>query len=439
MMRWSEGTVARHPEIIEQLQKQIILFRDLDAVHEIALCELLLGDAVRTLENDREQAQSLLKAAYDRFGTLKVEYYVAWTLHFIARLMGDTQGIQKGIEALNRALVLRRKLGDQIGAIYSLYNLSTDLLLLGDLDKCREVTKEILNISRVTGEQSSLLLGQITLTLLAFLEGRLDVVRTQNETNHALAAKLNHLLGLTWTNLIQVFVDYLDRRSDHLVENLGLSQKVTVQSVVGFFYALAYPFIQNTDDELGVHNLRSALRHADEFAAYGAQSLCLPFLASLEVTREHFIQAAQLLALSEAQPQNLMGWLPAWLGRTSLKERIEQKLAIETLENAYEQGRNLDVQSVIRSFMITDTEQGKTTSLIQQHILEANKQLVEPLSERELEVLTYIGKGLSNQGIANEIVVELSTVKKHLTHIYDKLEVGTRAQAILRAQELHLI
>ncbi len=439
MLRWSEGTVARHPEIIEQLEQQIILFRDFDAVHELALCELLLGDAVRTLENDRERAQSLLKSASDRFGTLKDEYHFAWTLHFIARLMGDTQGIQNGIETLNRALVLRRKLGDQIGAIYSLYNLSTDLLLLGDLDKCREVTEEILNISRVTREQSSLLLGQITLTLLAFLEGQFEIVRAQNAINRALAGKLNHLLGLAWTNLIQMLLDYLDERPDYPVENLGRNQKFAVQSVVGYFYALAYPFIQITDDELFVQNLRNALRHADEFAAYGAQCLCLPFLAALEATREHFIQAAQLLALAEAQPHNLMGWLPAWLERTSLKGRIAQKLAIETLEDAYELGRALDIPSVIRSFMNTNTERGKTTSLIQQHIWEANKTLVEPLSERELEVLAYIGKGLSNQEIANEMVVELSTVKKHLTHIYDKLDVGTRAQAILRAQERHLI
>ena len=73
MLRWSERTIARHPEIIEQFEQQITVFCDFDAVHELALRELMLGDAVRTLENDRKQAQSFLKSAYDRFGTLKDE------------------------------------------------------------------------------------------------------------------------------------------------------------------------------------------------------------------------------------------------------------------------------------------------------------------------------------------------------------------------------
>ncbi len=137
MIRWSEGTFARHPEIIEKLEKQMLQLRDLDAPREVALCELLLGDAVRTLFKDLERGRSLLKSAYDTFARLGDEYYAAWTLHFIAKLQSDTQGVSNGIEPLNQALALRRKLGDQIGAMYSLYNLSTDLLLLGELDKCQ--------------------------------------------------------------------------------------------------------------------------------------------------------------------------------------------------------------------------------------------------------------------------------------------------------------
>ncbi len=131
-----------------------------------------------------------------------------------------------------------------------------------------------------------------------------------------------------------------------------------------------------------------------------------------------------------------MGWLPKWLQRTSLKKRIEQNIAADVLDDAYEDGQKLDVQSVIRS---VSGDQGTADSAIPAHILQANSRLIEPLSERELEVLAYIGKGFSNQEIANEMVVELSTIKKHLTHIYGKLDVGTRAQAILRSQEFGLI
>jgi predicted ATPase/DNA-binding CsgD family transcriptional regulator len=439
MVRWSEGTFARHPEIIEKLEKLMLQLRDLDADREVALCELLLGDAVRTLQKDLERGRSLLKSAYDTFVRLGDEYYAAWTLHFIAKLQSDTQGVSNGIDSLNGALALRRKLGDQVGAMYSLYNLSTDLLLLGQVQRCREITEEILGISRITGEQSTMLLGHINLTILAFFDGHLEEVRTQNEMNAALAAKLNHVLGQSWTRLIQVFVDYLDGNINGLAESLALSEKVAVQSIIGYFTDLAYPFMQYSDRAYVTECLNSALNRSVEFAAPGAQRLCLPFLAAFEAERERYVQAAQLLALAERQPSSIMGWLPKWLQRTSLKKRIEQKLTADTLDDAYEDGQKLDVESVIRSFLRASPEQATIDSPIAAHILQANSRLIEPLSERELEVLAYICKGLSNQEIANEMVVELSTIKKHLTHIYGKLDVGTRSQAILRSQELGLI
>jgi LuxR family maltose regulon positive regulatory protein len=65
--------------------------------------------------------------------------------------------------------------------------------------------------------------------------------------------------------------------------------------------------------------------------------------------------------------------------------------------------------------------------------------LVEPLSERELEVLRLIVAGLSNREIAEELVIAISTVKSHINNIYSKLDVKRRAQAIARAQELGLL
>jgi LuxR family maltose regulon positive regulatory protein len=65
--------------------------------------------------------------------------------------------------------------------------------------------------------------------------------------------------------------------------------------------------------------------------------------------------------------------------------------------------------------------------------------LVEPLSEREHEVLGLIAAGLTNQAIATRLVVEISTVKTHVLRLYGKLGVHSRTQAINRAQELGLL
>jgi LuxR family maltose regulon positive regulatory protein len=65
--------------------------------------------------------------------------------------------------------------------------------------------------------------------------------------------------------------------------------------------------------------------------------------------------------------------------------------------------------------------------------------LVDPLSERELEVLGLLATGISNQQIAAELVVSVDTVKKHVSHILGKLDATTRTQAVARARELTIL
>jgi DNA-binding NarL/FixJ family response regulator len=65
--------------------------------------------------------------------------------------------------------------------------------------------------------------------------------------------------------------------------------------------------------------------------------------------------------------------------------------------------------------------------------------LVEPLSERELEILALIAKGDSNKEIASQLFIAEGTVKNHVTHILGKLGVRDRTQAALKARELGLL
>jgi LuxR family maltose regulon positive regulatory protein len=64
--------------------------------------------------------------------------------------------------------------------------------------------------------------------------------------------------------------------------------------------------------------------------------------------------------------------------------------------------------------------------------------LVEPLSDRELEVLRLVAAGLTNREIAKELVIAVSTVKSHTNHIYGKLGVKNRTQAVAQARALGL-
>jgi ATP/maltotriose-dependent transcriptional regulator MalT len=65
--------------------------------------------------------------------------------------------------------------------------------------------------------------------------------------------------------------------------------------------------------------------------------------------------------------------------------------------------------------------------------------LVEPLSARELEVICLLARGASNQEIAEELVLALNTVKRHVSNIIAKLGAANRTQAVAQARALGLL
>ena len=65
--------------------------------------------------------------------------------------------------------------------------------------------------------------------------------------------------------------------------------------------------------------------------------------------------------------------------------------------------------------------------------------LVEPLSERELQVLGVLSEGLTNDEIARQLFLSVNTVKTHLKTIYGKLGVHRRRDAVSQARHLGLL
>lgn len=61
------------------------------------------------------------------------------------------------------------------------------------------------------------------------------------------------------------------------------------------------------------------------------------------------------------------------------------------------------------------------------------------ISEREYEVLELLSEGMSNKEIAGKLFVSVNTIKTHLAHLYQKLEVTRRTQAVQKAKSLRII
>jgi LuxR family maltose regulon positive regulatory protein len=92
-------------------------------------------------------------------------------------------------------------------------------------------------------------------------------------------------------------------------------------------------------------------------------------------------------------------------------------------------------RNYVRRLLAAVSETGQHSPVRQAPVKQA---LIDPLSERELEVLRLLGTDLDGPAIARELMVSLSTVRTHTKHIYAKLAVTNRRAAVRRAAELDL-
>ncbi|HRQ36297.1 MAG TPA: LuxR C-terminal-related transcriptional regulator [Chloroflexota bacterium] len=141
---------------------------------------------------------------------------------------------------------------------------------------------------------------------------------------------------------------------------------------------------------------------------------------------------ARALTLTESEGYVRL-FVDEGLPMTALLEKLqadsEQRVYLSQLLAAFDNQNNLHPSSFIPS----------TDSTALSRSGQAPQPLIEPLSERELEVLQLVAAGLSNREISERLFLALPTVKGHNRNIYSKLNVTRRTEAVARARELGLL
>lgn len=139
--------------------------------------------------------------------------------------------------------------------------------------------------------------------------------------------------------------------------------------------------------------------------------------------REHCPDAAVLVLTSYDEDEELFGVLSAGACGYLLKDARPERI-IHAIRSV------ADGQAVFDSTIANRIISGRATG---------NDALDEPLSERELEVLQLMSKGLSNKEIGRALWISETTVKTHVSHILHKLAQADRTQAVLAAVKLGLV
>lgn len=144
--------------------------------------------------------------------------------------------------------------------------------------------------------------------------------------------------------------------------------------------------------------------------------IAMPGMKAIQVIRALRAQLASphiLILTAYGDLENVLGMLGA--GATGYLLKDEDLAAIAEAVRAVAQGETWLSAAVAQSLV--------------QHAIEKRDSPL-PLSEREVEVLRLMAKGCSNAQVAETLAISEGTVKNHVTNIYDKLQVHTRAEAV---------
>ena len=114
----------------------------------------------------------------------------------------------------------------------------------------------------------------------------------------------------------------------------------------------------------------------------------------------------------------------------SLKAHLREQMGNSAFEYAWEQGSHIPISEIVR----------RLSNGLQPSVPTLSVSLAQDaLTTREMEILRLAAQGLSNNQIADQLVLSAGTVKWYLSEIYSKLAVSNRAHAIAKAHELRLI
>lgn len=439
-------------EDAEGILKQCLdIARAHDDSGEQGLSMYLLG-AIYTREGDYDRAIEVLEGSIPHFEKVGDAYHIAGSYGFAATIHRVAGNWDTSINYNQRGLRMRQDIGDLDGLVYSMAELATTMFISGDLAgaehyrrEAREIARSInsrwsdvwltwtLALDHALGDHGDLQQAQ---KMFADTQTYLDTIKARKREHYL---ETGHYLFETLQSTTQQ-IDELGRQTPITHQHWKIETKGAWTPIAPISLLIATS--ESQDYASMRENLNKFLESQWEIQAKPYLLLSLAFVAILEAYQNDNPRlAVQYLALATTHESSLRGLLKSWRLIDGLKTHLCNVLGQESFEQLWQQGKALDWQAVmpeiIDRYSGADVPDADDTA-ISQAILVANARLVEPLSERELEVLQKISAGLTNREIADELFVGVSTIKKHINHIYGKLEVENRTQALLRAQELHL-
>jgi len=430
------------------------------------------------LERAIELANQALAIAPETAYTIQSIAYIDLYLAYI-----DQGEIDRAIEACTQAMPLA-KAGGESGAITNVYqDLGSMLTIQGHLKQAAQIYRDglqyvenkfhshlpdhsilLIQFAEIYYEWNDLyeaeLLANRALRLSepaywqVMIYGRIFLARLQRVKRNwpeaiSLMEKaetlLQHLKGAYFEKELRAYLARLQTELGKLDEPAQWVQSVTLdlgnrlsypQHVIAFQLAYVLSALDREDELLTLLSQIEPLTAAQGCIGWQIQALVLQATAWLRKANPSNALTCLEKALFLAEPE---GYVRIFLDEgesmrlliADYRLQVEKRMQSTNRENL--ERMKAYIMKLLMAFPLPDF----ATSKLAVHDLQST--ILEPLSEREMEVLRLVAEGMSNGQIADALVIATGTVKKHINNIFGKLGVQSRTQCVARARDLNLL
>lgn len=420
---------------IERAKHNLEIARRLGNSAEEAFCLRLMSQLLRH-NHLSETVLDYAQQALVIFETIGNDFSYRGTLTTIASYYRAMGQIDKCLDYWWQVEKLARKNGDNSGVAHALSLISyITYATTGNYKLCQSYLREAYDLRYELKVLDGISLNAAFLSQFTILSGDVEQAKDYAEEAGYMAT------GFGWNQYIPIAsytLGLLATVEENYVEALHYHHRVleddyysnnTFQRAIGL--ALAYCGLR--DFRSAKQSLLSSYSDVNSLTTI-FQTQILPPAALIFAHTRNYQLATECLGLAFEYPGSHAIMMEGWALMRNLINDLKQEMGDQAYSIHYKKGVEQDLEAFIHN--IVWQLRGKDIS---QAIQEVNKNLVEPLTNRELEVLQLIANGLSNREVAKRLFVSLGTIKKHNNNIYGKLQASSRTQAIAQAKEIGLL
>jgi predicted ATPase/class 3 adenylate cyclase/DNA-binding CsgD family transcriptional regulator len=438
--------LGNDPDRLETLYEESLeRYRELGDMAGIASVLLELGELAMRRGNvavaiaQTEEALALFRTVEDKQG-------IAWSLNYLANIVNRQGEYARAISLNEESLALFKTVEDKQGIAWSLSTLAIIVSQRGDYARAVSLNEESLALCRAIGDVEGIAWSLFGLAHVLFLShGDPAKVHMLLEEGLALCREVGHRPGVAWalSHLGEVFLQQgnADKARQLLKESVMLSREMEYRRST----AESLCILGRIEAHEG--NYVAARSCFEEGLAIGREvgdtlGICfsLEGLAAVVAVQGDPVWAAQLWGAAEALRETLGTPIPP-VYRVDYDRSVavaSAQLDEQAFAAAWTEGRKLTPEQALAAQVPVIKPAIAPTGL--SSIRQTPKVRAYPagLTAREVEVLQLVAQGLTNEQVAEQLVISPRTVDTHLTSIYGKLGVSSRSAATRFAIEHQL-